>query len=180
MALCFALSACVDTPIEPDAPKQQGTLPAEIQTPPTPPKGTVEPAETPAIQAAAPEVIGAIIHGKASYYGKPGSGKFHGRRTASGERFDRNAFTAASNRFPLGSWVAVRRTDKPVCVLVWVNDRMHARHKVRIIDLSYAAAQALGTVRIGVAKVEAIQLRGGKNEKPANCEQAFDAATPEP
>jgi rare lipoprotein A len=129
---------------------------------------------------AAPEVVGAIIHGKASFYGKPGSDKFHGRRTANGERFDRRAFTAASNRFPLGSWVAVRRTDKPACVLVWVNDRMHARHKVRIIDLSYAAAKALGSIRIGVVNVEARQLHGAKDEKPTDCQQAFDPETPVP
>jgi rare lipoprotein A (peptidoglycan hydrolase) len=175
-ALGFALSACVNTPNEPDTPAQS-TPPAEIKTPPAPPAiEIIETPDTPASTETAPEVTGAIIQGKASYY----SSKFHGRRTASGERFDRHAFTAASNRFPLGSWVAVRRTDTAKCVLVWVNDRMHTRHKVRIIDLSYAAAAALGSLRIGVAKVEARQLRGSKDEKPASCEQAFDNETPEP
>ncbi|MDR3056433.1 MAG: septal ring lytic transglycosylase RlpA family protein [Zoogloeaceae bacterium] len=159
----------------PDAPATAHP-PVEIGQSPTSPKEAA-PVE---VVKNAPKTLGAIIRGKASFYGKPDSGKFHGRRTANGERFDRRAFTAASNRFPLGSWVAVRRTDKAACVLVWVNDRMHARHKVRIIDLSYAAAEALGSVRIGVAKVEARQLRGSKNEKPAGCEQAFELETAKP
>jgi rare lipoprotein A (peptidoglycan hydrolase) len=134
-------------------------------------------AEAPVVLERIPEHVGQILHGKASFYGK--SNKFQGRRTANGERFDRRAFTAASNRFPLGVWAAVQRKDTGACVLVWINDRMHPRHKVRIVDLSHAAAKALGSLRVGVVDVEARQLRGAKDEQPARCETAFDAETPE-
>jgi rare lipoprotein A len=148
---------------------------APFKTPFEPPEEALIPVEQPSASVEiAPESLGPVIRGKASFYG----GKFQGRRTANGERFDRRAFTAASNRFPLGSWVAVRRTDTAACVLVWINDRMHPRHKVRIVDLSHAAAQALGSLRIGVANVEARQLRGARKEKPAICEQAFAPDTP--
>lgn len=119
-----------------------------------------------------PEVEGPILRGRASYYGK--SQKFHGRRTANGERFDGRAFTAASNRFPLGSWIAVRRPGSEHCVVVWVNDRMHGRHRERIVDLSLAAAQAIDMVRAGVVPVEARQLRGAPGVEPAICLQAFE------
>ncbi|MDR3323312.1 MAG: septal ring lytic transglycosylase RlpA family protein [Zoogloeaceae bacterium] len=126
----------------------------------------------------APRMVGAVLLGKASYYGK--TDKFQGRRTANGERFDARVFTAASNRFPLGSWIAVRRRGMTHCVVVWVNDRMHPRHKVRIVDLSYAAAQALGMIRVGVADVEARQLRGAPGIEPAICLQAFLPELAEP
>lgn len=119
-----------------------------------------------------PETLGPILRGSASYYGK--TKKFQGRRTASGERFDAKVFTAASNRFPLGSWVAVRRPGTDHCVVVWVNDRMHSRHQVRILDLSLAAAQAIKMVSAGVVPVQARQLRGAPGVEPAVCLQAFD------
>lgn len=129
------------------------------------------PVEKDPVLKVVPEVLGPVLKGKASYYGK--TGKFQGRRTASGERFDRQAFTAASNRFPLGSWVAVRRPGSEHCVVVWVNDRMHSRHKQRIIDLSLAAAESINMVRAGVVRVEARQLRGAPGLEPAICLQAF-------
>lgn len=93
------------------------------------------------------------VHGAASFYGHA----FQGRRTASGETFDVREFTGASNRFPLGSKVAVYRPDTEACVIVRINDRM-AGHRKRVIDLSRSAAEALGSLRSGVAIVRVARL----------------------
>lgn len=113
------------------------------------------------------------LHGAASFYG---SG-FHGRRAASGERFDAAAMTAASNRFPLGAWVAVRRLDSDRCVVVRVNDRMHARHRTRIIDLSRGAAEKMKMISAGVVLVQAARLPKppGDDHREA-CADAFVVA----
>jgi len=86
--------------------------------------------------------------GIASYYG----GKFHGRRTASGERFDMHAMTAAHPVLPFGTQVQVRRLKTGRAVTVRINDR-GPFVKGRIIDLSYAAAKQLGMLNDGLAKV---------------------------
>ena len=87
--------------------------------------------------------------GKASWYG-PG---FHGKPTASGEVFDQSLMTAAHNTFPLGSRAKVTNLANGHSVEVRINDRgPHAAG--RIIDLSRAAAGALGIVGPGVARVQ--------------------------
>ena len=86
--------------------------------------------------------------GLASYYGK----KFHGRKTASGERYNMQAFTAAHRRLPFGSMVRVTRLKDGRSVTVRINDR-GPFVKGRIIDLSYAAARQLGMLAEGVANV---------------------------
>lgn len=93
------------------------------------------------------------VRGRASFYGHG----FQGRRTASGDRFDVRGFTGASNHFPLGAWVAVRRLDTDRCVAVRINDRMGASHG-RVIDLSRGAAQELGMIGAGVALVRVLPL----------------------
>lgn len=120
------------------------------------------------------ELVG--LHGSASFYGQG----FHGRRTATGENFDMRGFTAASNRFPLGSWVAVRRLDNNRCAVVKVNDRMHARHRKRIIDVSRGVAEYLDMIRAGVVLVRVAPLKGGPRDD-ASCHAAFapDAAEPD-
>ncbi|PMS29611.1 septal ring lytic transglycosylase RlpA family lipoprotein [Paraburkholderia rhynchosiae] len=77
--------------------------------------------------------------GIASWYGK----MFHGRRTASGERYDMHALTAAHRTLPLGACVRVTTLGRARSVVVRINDRGPFVHG-RIIDLSYAAAEALG------------------------------------
>lgn len=77
--------------------------------------------------------------GIASWYG-PG---FHGRPTASGERFNANALTAAHRTLPLGSRVLVTNRHTGRSVVVRVNDR-GPFIAGRIIDLSRAAARAIG------------------------------------
>jgi rare lipoprotein A len=86
--------------------------------------------------------------GQASWYG----GKFHGRRTASGERFDQNRLTAASRTLPLGSRARVTNLENGRSVVVRITDRgPYARR--RVIDLSRAAAHQLGMVKRGTARV---------------------------
>lgn len=110
------------------------------------------------------------LHGSASFYG---SG-FHGRRTATGETFDLRGFTAASNHFPLGSWVAVRRLDNNRCAIVKVNDRMHARHRRRVIDVSRGVAEYLDMIRAGVVLVRVAPLKGNPRGD-RSCRASFEA-----
>ena len=86
--------------------------------------------------------------GKASYYG----GQFHGRPTASGEPFDRNALTAAHPKLPLGTEVTATNPATGRQVEVEVNDRGPYADG-RAIDLSQGAARQLGITREGVAPV---------------------------
>lgn len=94
-----------------------------------------------------------VQRGKASWYG-PG---FHGRRSASGERFNMYSMTAAHPSLPLQSWVLVRNVRNNKTALVKVTDRGPYRSK-RIIDVSYAAAKQLGFVRNGTAQIELRRL----------------------
>lgn len=89
-----------------------------------------------------------IERGVASWYGR----QFQGRRTASGEPFDRHALTAAHKTLPFGTWVRVRHLGTGQEVVVRINDRGPFA-KGRIIDLSKAAAAKLGTKNAGVGKV---------------------------
>jgi len=87
--------------------------------------------------------------GVASYYGR----KFHGRRTASGERFDMHALTAAHRSLPFGSEVRVTDPRSGRSVTVRINDR-GPFSRSRTIDLSRAAAQEIGLVNRGHGTVE--------------------------
>lgn len=86
--------------------------------------------------------------GKASWYG-PG---FDGRKTASGERFNRNAMTAAHKTLPLGTRVKVTNLANNESVVVKINDRGPYVHG-RIIDLSQAAARSIGIRGVGKVSV---------------------------
>ena len=86
--------------------------------------------------------------GGASWYGQ----QFHGRKTASGERFDMNAYTAAHRTLPLGSIVEVTNLDNDRTVKVRVNDRGPFKAS-RIIDVSREAADELGFLSKGLARV---------------------------
>jgi rare lipoprotein A len=89
------------------------------------------------------------LHGFASWYGK----MFHGRRTASGERFNRNAMTACHPTLPFGSVVRVINLRNKRSVVVRITDRSNLI-KGRIIDLSYGAAQKLAMAEYGLARVK--------------------------
>ncbi len=86
--------------------------------------------------------------GKASYY----AAKFTGRRTASGERVDAKAMEAAHRTLPFNTLVEVTNLRNHRSVVVRINDR-GPFSKRRIMDLTYAAAKALGLVSQGVGMV---------------------------
>ena len=87
--------------------------------------------------------------GIASWYGRA----HHGKTTAQGEPFDMNKLTAAHRTLPLGTWVRVTNTRNGRSVEVRINDRGPYGNRGRIIDVSTAAAESLGIVGRGVAKV---------------------------
>ena len=87
--------------------------------------------------------------GRASWYGK----KFAGRRTASGERYDMHALTAAHRSLPMASYVRVTNPSAGKSIVVRINDR-GPYHGNRVIDLSLAAAMELDLQRSGTARVE--------------------------
>lgn len=94
--------------------------------------------------------------GVASYY----ADRFHGRRTASGERFDQSELTAAHRTLPFGTRVRVTNLANGRDVVVTINDRGPHR-RGRVLDVSKAAARALGFVGAGLARVRLEVLRGG-------------------
>ena len=89
----------------------------------------------------------------ASFY----SGKFHGRKTASGERFDQFALTCAHKSLPFQTILKVTNPKNGKSVTVRVNDRGPFT-RGRDVDLSYAAAKEIGMIQAGVLAVEVIVL----------------------
>ncbi len=156
--LCIAASAvmavllvgCASAPN-----KSKGSAPASSATSPTPKASSVAPTEPGDKSATVPietpqntapnsatereDVTGWQESGIASWYGP----RFHGKRTASGERFNTNELTAAHKTLPFGTRVRVKSLTNGKEVVVRINDR-GPFIKGRIIDLSQAAAQALG------------------------------------
>jgi rare lipoprotein A len=100
----------------------------------------------------------AIETGLASYY----SDKFQGRKTASGQQYDRNKLTAAHRTLPIGSQIEVTNLKNQSSVIVTINDRGPYVGN-RTLDLSYAAAKELGLVTSGVAPVAFNMLGAEKN-----------------
>lgn len=95
--------------------------------------------------------------GQASWYGL----QFQGHKTATGEPFDMNQMTCAHRSLPLGTWIKVTNLSNRKFVFVRVNDRGPALDD-RIVDLSYAAAKAVGLR--GLSKVRLDRLRTGDPE----------------
>ncbi len=89
----------------------------------------------------------------ASWYGYP----YHGRTTASGEIYNMNSMTAAHRTLPFGTKVRVCNTLNQQCVNVRINDRGPFVHG-RDIDLSRAAAEAIGLRSAGVGQVTIQQI----------------------
>jgi len=90
----------------------------------------------------------AAEQGSASWYG----GEFHGRRTASGERFDKEQMTAAHRTLPFGTLVNVHNLDAGCSAIVRINDRGPFA-KGRILDCSERAARELKFIGAGTAHV---------------------------
>jgi rare lipoprotein A len=90
-----------------------------------------------------------IAIGIASYY----AAKFHGKRTASGEKFNSKLMTAAHRTLPFGTQLKVTNLRNKKSVIVRVNDRgPHVRG--RVVDLSRAAAELIGIRRTGTSRVK--------------------------
>lgn len=102
----------------------------------------------PPAAASTPRARPAAQTGPASWYGR----MHHGRLTASGERFDMHALTAAHPTLPFGTRLRVVNLDNDRAVEVRINDR-GPNVPGRIIDLSYAAARALGAIGPGIVPV---------------------------
>jgi len=100
--------------------------------------------------------------GIASWYGP----NFHGKNTASGERYDQDAMTAAHKTLPLQTMVEVTRTDTGKSVVLRVNDRGPFVGD-RIIDLSRGGARALGMIKTGTAPVRVVALAEGRRPSPS-------------
>ena len=88
--------------------------------------------------------------GQASHYGI-GDG-YHGQRTASGQRFDAYAMTAAHPSLPMGSRVIVKNRDNGKTVLVTINDRGPYAGG-RVLDLSYGSFSRIASPSQGVANI---------------------------
>lgn len=111
-------------------------------------------------QTAATLQVESSFSGIASWYG----GKFHGRKTASGERFNMHALTAAHRSLPFGTQLEILNPSNEKTVLVTVNDRGPFIRGV-VLDLSLGAAQALDMVHNGHAKIIAKVLKNTDLQK---------------
>jgi rare lipoprotein A len=90
--------------------------------------------------------------GVASWYGS----QFEGRTTAAGERFDMNQMTCAHPTLPMGTWLRVTNLRNRRTAYVRVNDRGPVLDG-RIVDLSFAAARAVGLSGLGKVKLEVVR-----------------------
>lgn len=106
-------------------------------------------------KTASPKSDANPLTGVASYY----SDKFHGRRTANGERYDKNGFTAMHRWLPFGTRIRVINLKNDRAIEVRINDRGHPRNR-RLLDLSRRAAAELGMLRSGIALVRVEVLQG--------------------
>ena len=115
-----------------------------------------------------------VLRGRASWYGS----YFQGRRTSSGERYNRHAYTCAHKTLPFGTRLRVTNVKNGKAVVVRVSDRGPFRHQ-RIIDLSEAAARPLGVVECGaatvIAEIVAADTPLGPATTPANLAALYDA-----
>ena len=108
-----------------------------------------------------------LMSGKASLYSK----KLHNSATASGYRYDMYTFTAAHRTLPMGTVVRVTDHSNGKSVMVCVTDR-GPFVRVRIIDLSYAAAQQINLNGRGVGNVD-LEVISDANGTPLNADQAY-------
>jgi rare lipoprotein A len=152
------LAACAQTPTR----KEREAVPTTSSIPPPAAPAPAPAPEQPARRGNPPfyDVMGQRYHvlsssegyherGVASWYGR----EFHGRSTASGEPYNMNAFTAAHKTLPLPSYARVTNLRNGRSIVVRINDRGPFVHN-RIIDLSFAAAQALDIAAEGTGIVD--------------------------
>ncbi len=97
--------------------------------------------------------------GAASWYGR----EFHGKLTASGDKFSMYDYTAAHKTLPFGSYVEVTNLKNGKKVTVKINDRGPYRGN-RIIDLSYTAAKQIDMLRTGEVPIGIVIIKRGTEE----------------
>ena len=99
---------------------------------------------------------GSVQTGLAAYY----ADSLHGRKTASGATYDKDALTAAHRTLPFGTIVEVTNVANRRTVRVEINDRGPFGDADRIIDLSRAAAERIDMIRAGVVhvRVEVVEM----------------------
>jgi rare lipoprotein A len=131
-------------------PAQQPAERPMVALPPLPQQPVTAPRQPPAVP---PQSLAAgpffTQTGLASFYGRAHAGK----RTASGEKFDHRDFTAAHRTLPFGTLVRVTNLSNGQTVTVEITDR-GPRIQTRIVDLSLAAASALGMQQKGITRVK--------------------------
>jgi rare lipoprotein A len=162
--LLLLFSACAHEPARPAA-----HAPVAAHRSRLPRVGALPTAESPAATPddaelttrfrAAPAI--STLEGEASYY----SDRLAGHKTASGERYRPGALTAAHRNLPLGTVLRVTRSDGKRSVIVRINDRGPYGSDRRILDLSRAAFERLGTLRAGVLDVRAEVVAYGPTRK---------------
>jgi rare lipoprotein A len=158
------LGACAHEPHRPAAhapAAARHSRSQSVSTLPTsePPAPAPDDAELTTRFQAAPAI--STLEGEASYY----SDRLAGHKTASGERYRPLALTAAHRNLPLGTVLRVTRSDGRRSVIVRINDRGPYGSERRILDLSRAAFERLGTLRAGVLDVRAEVVAYGPKRK---------------
>src|SRR5262245_38843985 len=104
--------------------------------------------------------VGETQTGLAAYYNQ----RLHGRRTASGARFDNGALTTAHQTLPFGTKVRLTSVKSGKSVVLRVNDRGPTQPN-RIVDVTRAAAQRLGFVRAGLTEVKLEVVEAAKSRR---------------
>jgi rare lipoprotein A len=127
---------------------------------PPPPESSLAEDEAELVRAYGQTRAVKVQMGKAAYYGKG----LAGNRTASGEIFDPERFTAAHRTLPFGTIVRVVRLDTGSHTYVRINDRGPFGNRSRIIDLAEVAARRIDMIRRGVVDVrlEIVKLGDGR------------------
>ncbi|MEX6686718.1 septal ring lytic transglycosylase RlpA family protein [Danxiaibacter flavus] len=103
-----------------------------------------------------------VVYGIASFYSK----SLQGTKTSTGEKFDHDLPTAASNNFKLGTWVRITNLRNGKSVVVRINDRMHKSmsKKGRVVDVTRSAAVELDFVKRGLTRVKVEEVPKGTTE----------------
>jgi rare lipoprotein A len=167
-SVCVVATGCASVgrePIDGTGSRTRAT-PAPPPSTPAPPLTTgprPTPLPSPTRPAPAPGATSGVDTGKASWYGDVHQGK----KTASGETYDMHKLTAAHLTLPFGTRVRVTNVDNGRSVVVRVNDR-GPLVAGRIIDLSQAAARALGALGAGVFTVRIEILEDAAAEPPSS------------
>jgi rare lipoprotein A len=110
---------------------------------------TVPPPPSPQVAAAPAIQWRSYQTGIASWYG----GRWHGRKTANGERYNQNTMTAAHRKLPFNTMVRVTNLSTGRSCVVRINNR-GPYSRGRVIDLSVAAAKSIGSYSCGLSRVK--------------------------